>query len=173
MNKWSVSAPCVPIYKLGLAGKAVLAICLWKYFGPIWGSLTVVRPSLGKGVLCWFWIMKIAQVVSEIHFGQYFGFSMHFRTPFCGQCVLCQWHTVWYIHYQHAIFQFPNEQYFKLEHTLWHHAYVSAICVYNHIVYVFIKLCLWSHRVTQLQYIPRNMHTVLLCFILLWLCNRS
>ena len=24
-----------------------------------------------------------------------------------------------------------------------------------------------------LQYIPRNMHTVLLCFALLWLCNRS
>ena len=26
---------------------------------------------------------------------------------------------------------------------------------------------------TSLQYIPRNMHTVLLCFALLWLCNRS
>ena len=26
---------------------------------------------------------------------------------------------------------------------------------------------------TVLQYIPRNMHTVLLCFALLWLCNRS
>ena len=26
---------------------------------------------------------------------------------------------------------------------------------------------------TQLQYIPRNMHTVLLCIALLWLCNRS
>ena len=26
---------------------------------------------------------------------------------------------------------------------------------------------------TDLQYIPRNMHTVLLCFALLWLCNRS
>ena len=25
----------------------------------------------------------------------------------------------------------------------------------------------------ELQYIPRNMHTVLLCFALLWLCNRS
>ena len=25
----------------------------------------------------------------------------------------------------------------------------------------------------QLQYIPRNMHMVLLCFALLWLCNRS
>ena len=24
-----------------------------------------------------------------------------------------------------------------------------------------------------IQYIPRNMHTVLLCFALLWLCNRS
>ena len=25
----------------------------------------------------------------------------------------------------------------------------------------------------NIQYIPRNMHTVLLCFALLWLCNRS
>ena len=24
-----------------------------------------------------------------------------------------------------------------------------------------------------IQYIPRNMHTVLLCFVVLWLCNRS
>ena len=29
------------------------------------------------------------------------------------------------------------------------------------------------HTVTNIQYIPRNMHTVLLCFALLWLCNRS
>ena len=28
-------------------------------------------------------------------------------------------------------------------------------------------------NVPTLQYIPRNMHTVLLCFALLWLCNRS
>ena len=27
--------------------------------------------------------------------------------------------------------------------------------------------------VWNIQYIPRNMHTVLLCFALLWLCNRS
>ena len=26
---------------------------------------------------------------------------------------------------------------------------------------------------TNIQYIPRNMHTVVLCFALLWLCNRS
>ena len=32
--------------------------------------------------------------------------------------------------------------------------------------------CRWSQR-GFLQYIPRNMHTVLLCFALLWLCNRS
>ena len=25
----------------------------------------------------------------------------------------------------------------------------------------------------MLQYIPRNMHTILFCFALLWLCNRS
>ena len=30
-----------------------------------------------------------------------------------------------------------------------------------------------SLHVDDLQYIPRNMHTVLLCFALLWLCNRS
>ena len=30
-----------------------------------------------------------------------------------------------------------------------------------------------SHVIGNLQYIPRNMHTVLLCFALLWLCNRS
>ena len=28
-------------------------------------------------------------------------------------------------------------------------------------------------RSFELQYIPRNMHTVLSCFALLWLCNRS
>ena len=31
------------------------------------------------------------------------------------------------------------------------------------------ELCHWF----KIQYIPRNMHTVLLCFALLWLCNRS
>ena len=38
-------------------------------------------------------------------------------------------------------------------------------------------LCLfvsdWCSFLVFLQYIPRNMHTVLLCFALLWLCNRS
>ena len=29
------------------------------------------------------------------------------------------------------------------------------------------------NREEYVQYIPRNMHTVLLCFALLWLCNRS
>ena len=28
-------------------------------------------------------------------------------------------------------------------------------------------------KMRPLQYIPRNMHTVLLCIALLWLCNRS
>ena len=32
---------------------------------------------------------------------------------------------------------------------------------------------LWCRRRCHIQYIPRNMHTVLLCFALLWLCNRS
>ena len=31
----------------------------------------------------------------------------------------------------------------------------------------------FSSGMVSLQYIPRNMQTVLLCFALLWLCNRS
>ena len=31
---------------------------------------------------------------------------------------------------------------------------------------------IWKFQ-QSIQYIPRNMHTVLLCFALLWLCNRS
>ena len=38
----------------------------------------------------------------------------------------------------------------------------SALMKYTH-----------AHPNRLLQYIPRNMHTVLLCFALLWLCNRS
>ena len=43
---------------------------------------------------------------------------------------------------------------------------------------VLVSHCTNEHlSVTSLdihvQYIPRNMHTVLLCFALLWLCNRS
>ena len=39
---------------------------------------------------------------------------------------------------------------------------------YQHLhIYCFAVNC------SYLQYIPRNMHTVLLCFVLLWLCNRS
>ena len=36
-----------------------------------------------------------------------------------------------------------------------------------------ILLLLCPIQRTELQYIPRNMHTVVLCFALLWLCNRS
>ena len=32
---------------------------------------------------------------------------------------------------------------------------------------------LYVEALRNIQYIPRNMHTVLLCFALLWLCNRS
>ena len=35
------------------------------------------------------------------------------------------------------------------------------------------KACSANNNENILQYIPRNMHTVLLCFALLWLCNRS
>ena len=45
---------------------------------------------------------------------------------------------------------------------------------------IFVRLCHYMAIVhgpnmfaLDLQYIPRNMHTVLLCFALLWLCNRS
>ena len=34
-------------------------------------------------------------------------------------------------------------------------------------------ILIWNVSNEALQYIPRNMHTVLLCFALLWLCNRS
>ena len=38
--------------------------------------------------------------------------------------------------------------------------------------YTGVLIC-QSAVATPIQYIPRNMHTVLLCFALLWLCNRS
>ena len=42
------------------------------------------------------------------------------------------------------------------------------------VVQMYIMLAGSKHHVDiDLQYIPRNMHTVLLCFALLWLCNRS
>ena len=34
-------------------------------------------------------------------------------------------------------------------------------------------VCTFVPMSPHIQYIPRNMHTVLLCFALLWLCNRS
>ena len=41
-------------------------------------------------------------------------------------------------------------------------------------VAVLYKIPWHGHSVVwKIQYIPRNMHTVLLCFALLWLCNRS
>ena len=39
----------------------------------------------------------------------------------------------------------------------------ESIKGYGDLIFLMIKV----------QYIPRNMHTVLLCFALLWLCNRS
>ena len=45
--------------------------------------------------------------------------------------------------------------------------------------YWWLYICIFiltpgsTYAITELQYIPRNMHTVLLCFALLWLCNRS
>ena len=49
---------------------------------------------------------------------------------------------------------------------LWH----GDISIY---LRSFVEKPFWCIFISYLQYIPRNMHTVLLCFALLWLCNRS
>ena len=41
------------------------------------------------------------------------------------------------------------------------------------VIYASLLPCEEPSAATIVQYIPRNMHTVLLCFALLWLCNRS
>ena len=51
--------------------------------------------------------------------------------------------------------------------SLWRHC--NGFRVLLHIKWFALQLI----RVHYIQYIPRNMHTVLLCFALLWLCNRS
>ena len=53
-------------------------------------------------------------------------------------------------------------------------AKVNVYCNYTH-GSEYTKTCTLSHKhdYIDIQYIPRNMHTVLLCFALLWLCNRS
>ena len=51
----------------------------------------------------------------------------------------------------------------------------------THFLNQIISNCMTPHGESRIQgvkfrhilYIPRNMHTVLLCFALLWLCNRS
>ena len=45
---------------------------------------------------------------------------------------------------------------------------ITVQCYYNLVSFLH-TICSGHH----IQYIPRNMHTVLLCFALLWLCNRS
>ena len=57
-------------------------------------------------------------------------------------------------------------------------AVVMALVVVVAVVFIHNKnttLHIPEHRfyTVVIQYIPRNMHTVLLCFALLWLCNRS
>ena len=51
------------------------------------------------------------------------------------------------------------------------------ICIFYHFATMtrcrYLKSFLTEDSHTHLQYIPRNVHTVLLCFALLWLCNRS
>ena len=46
-------------------------------------------------------------------------------------------------------------------------------CVFNFKILLSISLTRDFDFVIHVQYIPRNMHRVLLCFALLWLCNRS
>ena len=52
----------------------------------------------------------------------------------------------------------------------------KTVCIFLGI-YCTIIMSLWISWTfltrCHIQYIPRNMHTVLLCFALLWLCNRS
>ena len=38
---------------------------------------------------------------------------------------------------------------------------------------VVVAVVFIQNKNSTLQYNPRNMHTVLLCFALLWLCSRS
>ena len=56
----------------------------------------------------------------------------------------------------------------QLRMKMWKHTKV-----YGSMVNTFAWPFLCLHMCMHLQYIPRNMHTVLLCFALLWLCNRS
>ena len=45
--------------------------------------------------------------------------------------------------------------------------------LFCHLLFIqnLLYVCAW--RLPTLHYIPRNMHMVLMCFALLWLCNRS
>ena len=56
-----------------------------------------------------------------------------------------------------------------------YHAPVTSIndCGMGDIIYINLIEILSLGIHFDIQYIPRNMHTVLLCFALLWLCDRS
>ena len=72
-----------------------------------------------------------------------------------------------------------------VSHSLWRHR--NGPKNYAHVSCFRVWLLLGTGRLysysvgqscdcsssSEVQYIPRNMHTVLLCFALLWLCNRS
>ena len=50
-------------------------------------------------------------------------------------------------------------------HDYWDTTRIIHVAYYSQITRVMFSIIV--------QYIPRNMHTVLLCFALLWLCNHS
>ena len=101
------------------------------------------------------------------------------------------WFTPWWVSLTRATCIYKYCAYINLvpHHvSLWSlERYVSV----NSIYFIFKTTCTWQcvcqqtrlqiwtgvcfvrWRDGQIQYIPRNMHTVLLCFALLWLCNRS
>ena len=55
------------------------------------------------------------------------------------------------------------------------HFYQIGMCCHDYVVDLMPSRCCQSlfYAYIYIQYITRNMHTVLLCFALLWLCNRS
>ena len=57
-----------------------------------------------------------------------------------------------------------------LGYTVW---VTNQLSFYRQNMLVLKKRLSLLEMKSLIQYIPRNMHTVLLCFALLWLCNRS
>ena len=81
--------------------------------------------------------------------------------------------------------QLSHHSMYFIDHLEWCLYYVQsmhaccAIILHLHKSIAHSKLIALKYGIPMaahtkwIQYIPRNMHTVLLCFALLWLCNRS